>query len=283
MTTVGIVSPGAMGSTVGAALQSGGARVTTTLAGRSTRTARLARGLELLPSVEHVVETADIVLSVVPPGEARGVAAAIAAAARASGAHPLVVELNAVSPATVCEMEAALEKSGLELVDGSISGRPPGPDTDTVAYLSGGQAATIATLIAPGLTFRVVGDRVGLASAVKMSTASVYTGRLALLTQALRAARANGVLGPVLDDLRRSEPDLADRASAALQRAASVSGRYVAEMHEIASSQRAAGLTPALFEALARVYEALDATNLATLAPEDVDASLALEDVLERL
>ena len=43
--------------------------------------------------------------------------------------------------------------------------------------------------------------RSGSASAVKMSTASVYKGSVALLTQALRAADHYGVLEHVLDDL----------------------------------------------------------------------------------
>ena len=72
MATVGIVSPGAMGSAVGGALLRGGARVVATVAGRSERTARLAdeAGLELLPSLADVVREADIVLSIVPPDQA---------------------------------------------------------------------------------------------------------------------------------------------------------------------------------------------------------------------
>jgi 3-hydroxyisobutyrate dehydrogenase-like beta-hydroxyacid dehydrogenase len=49
---------------------------------------------------------------------------------------------------------------------------------------------------------RVVGAEIGLASAVKMSTASVYKGTVALLAHALAAARANGVLDVVVEDLR---------------------------------------------------------------------------------
>ena len=51
-----------------------------------------------------------------------------------------------------------------------------------------------------------------MASAIKMSTASFYKGQTALLAQALRAARANGVLELVLDDLRRNYPELVDDA-----------------------------------------------------------------------
>ena len=74
MATVGIVSPGAMGSAIGRVLADGGARVVATTAGRSERTERLADGLELLPALPDVVAASEIVLSVVPPGEALAVA-----------------------------------------------------------------------------------------------------------------------------------------------------------------------------------------------------------------
>src|SRR5262245_57815743 len=134
---VGIVSAGAMGSAVGGRLRDGGARVVTTLAGRSPRTRRLAEaeGLDELPSLEDVVAAAGIVLSVVPPGEAVAAAEQIAAAARGAGAAPLVADLNAVSPATVTSVAAAL--APLDLVDGAITGPPPDGTDRTRVYLSG--------------------------------------------------------------------------------------------------------------------------------------------------
>ena len=283
MTVVGIVSPGAMGSAVGRALRDGGARVVATVAGRSPRTVALAHGLELLPSLDDLVAAADVLLSIVPPGEAAAVAASVAAAAGRTGATPLVADLNATAPATVQAIAVDLGRAGLELVDGSISGGPPLPAGATIVYLSGRRAAEVAALPAPGVVMRVVGDEIGLASAVKMSTASVYKGRLALLVQALRAAHANGVLEHVLADLRRSDPALVDRASPAVQRGASVAGRYAGEMREIAGAQAEAGLTPALFDAFAEIYSELDRSPLGSLDPEEVDPSAALDDLLDRL
>src|SRR5438067_12883835 len=95
MPTVGIVSPGAMGSAVGDALRRGGARVVTTVAGRSERAAGLAKRaqLELLPGLDEVVRESDVVLSIVPPEQAEAVAAML-------GAASLLVDLNAVAPET---------------------------------------------------------------------------------------------------------------------------------------------------------------------------------------
>jgi hypothetical protein len=112
-----------------------------------------------------------------------------------------------------------------------------------------------------------------------MSTASVYKGSVALLTQALLTARANGVLDHVLGDLG----ELSEGAARSIARSATKSGRYVDEMHEIAATQAAAGLTPALFEAMAEVYGRLSERPLARGAPEDVDPAVELEDVLARL
>jgi 3-hydroxyisobutyrate dehydrogenase-like beta-hydroxyacid dehydrogenase len=258
MPTVGLVSPGAMGSAVGGALLRGGARVVATTAGRSRRTEQLARdaGLELLPSLAEVAAAADVVLSIVPPDQAEAVASGL-------GGARLVADLNAVSPATARRISVD--------VDGSISGPPPVEAGTTRIYLSGPRAAEVASLPFDGVNVIVVGDEVGLASAVKMSTASVYKGSVALLTQALRAAEHYGVLPHVLSDL----DELAAGAGRRIARAAAKADRYVGEMHEISAAQAAAGLDPALFEAMASVYAEIASTPLGRTPPEDAGSELA--------
>jgi 3-hydroxyisobutyrate dehydrogenase-like beta-hydroxyacid dehydrogenase len=257
MPTVGIVSPGAMGSAVGNALLRGGARVVATVAERSERTARLARraDLELLPSLADVVEQADVVLSIVPPGQAEAIAAGLTDAS-------LLADLNAVAPATARRISSE--------IDGSISGPPPWKAGTTRLYLSGARAAEVAALPFQGIDVVVVGSEVGAASAVKMSTASVYKGSAALLTQALLAADRYGVLEHVLADL--GEP--ADRAGRRIAIAAAKSARYVDEMHEIAAAQKDAGLEPELFEAIALVYAGIARTPAAAASPEDAGSDL---------
>jgi hypothetical protein len=69
-----------MGSAVGGVHRRGGTRVVASIAGRSERTRRLAEAaeLELLPGLDDVVAAADVVLSIVPPGEAVVVAGELA-------------------------------------------------------------------------------------------------------------------------------------------------------------------------------------------------------------
>ncbi len=279
---VGLVSAGAMGSALGARLRDGGARVIVALDGRSARTSRLAAaaGLEDAGSLAALVREAAVVLSVVPPESAVAVARDVAAVA--GEARPLVVDLNATSPETVERLAAVLAAAGFDLVDGAISGPPPHRAGTTRVYLSGPRADEAARLPLVGVERVVVGDDLGSASAVKMCTASVYKGRVALLTQALRTAHAHGVVEHVLDDLVGA--GLADRkrTGATLAQASAKAWRYVAEMEEIAATQQAAGLPPDLFRALSVVYADL-ADRAVAAAPEDVPDEIALEDVLRRL
>jgi 3-hydroxyisobutyrate dehydrogenase-like beta-hydroxyacid dehydrogenase len=273
-----------MGSAVGAALVRGGARVVVTLEGRSARTRRLtqAAGLTVLGDLRRVVEEADVVLSIGPPDAARAIALDVRRAAGTTRARPLVADLNAIAPATAKAIGAELAEGGLALVDGSISGPPPWKP-GTRLYLSGERAAEIERLPMDGVERIVVGEEIGTASAVKMCTASIYKGTSALLAHALLTADAGGVLGPVLDDLRRGAPELVVNVERRLANAAAKSERYVGEMHEIARTQAAAELTPALFEAMADVYAALATSELGLRAPEEVPGDLPLDDVLARL
>jgi 3-hydroxyisobutyrate dehydrogenase-like beta-hydroxyacid dehydrogenase len=271
-----------MGSAIGARLRDGGARVLTALDGRSERTRRLAAesGLEDVGSLASLVGRADVVLSVVPPGAACDVAAAVAAAC--GQARPLVVDLNAVAPPTVLRIEVNLGASGLALIDGSISGPPPHARGTTRIYLSGPRATEVAELPMDGVERVVVSEVLGAASAVKMCTASVYKGRVALLAQALRTAHAHGVVEHVLEDLADTGLADRDRTGATLARASAKAWRYVAEMEEIAATQSEAGLTPDLFRALAVVYTDL-AERALPGAPEEIGDDVALDTVLDRL
>jgi 3-hydroxyisobutyrate dehydrogenase-like beta-hydroxyacid dehydrogenase len=275
---VALVGAGHMGSGLGWALREGGARVVTTLAGRSARTARLvaSAGLECLKDLDHVVRTATHILVVTPPGEAITAAASIAAAARRTGSSPLVVDLNALAPATATAVAEALEP--LDFVDGSISGSPPTVRAGARIFFSGPRAAEFVALPWRHVVPINVGPVVGAASAVKMSTASVYKGLVGLYAQAIRSADHYDVLATVLDDLRSSGYDMVRDVAVAATKA----HRYVPEMREISIAQAQAGLTPELFAAFAEVYAQMATTPLADDDPESVGDVTAAE-VVRRL
>lgn len=269
-----------MGAGLGVALRMGGHDVATTLAGRSERTRRLVAdaGLTVLPGLAEVVAAARILLVVTPPGAAVDAAHDIAAAAKAAQQRPLVADLNAISPTTAQRIESILRDAGLDLVDGAISGPPPSVRPGARIYLSGLRAPEIDALGWVGVETILLGGPVGQASAVKMCTASVYKGLAALVTQAMRTADHYGVLNAVMADFggRFADPD-------DVARAATKADRYVAEMREIASTQRAAGLTPALFEAFAEVYADIAETPVAEGDPEAPTAQFSAAEVANAL
>ena len=281
--TLGIVSPGAMGSALGRAWAATGIRVVATTAGRSERTRGLASGLELLPDLDAVVATSDVVVSICPPAAAERVLADVVAAATRTGSAPLLLEANALAPDIVESLAARAAAAGLALVDGSVSGGPPSPGGDTMLYLSGPRAAEVEALPADGLRRRVVGSRAGQASAVKMCTASVYKGTTAVWAQALQTAEALGVLDVVLDDLAEEFPQQVAGAGRRIAIATAKSARFVSEMEHIARTQGRAGTSPELFEGMAAVYRRLASTPLAALSPEEARAVTDLREVLSRL
>ena len=80
--TVGLLSPGDMGHSIGGVLRDNGITVLTCLAGRSERTRALAAksGFEDTSCLEEMIERADAILSVLVPAEAPGLAEQVAAA-----------------------------------------------------------------------------------------------------------------------------------------------------------------------------------------------------------
>ena len=268
---VGLVSAGQMGSTLGGALLRGGATVLTSVAGRSDRTAGLAAraGLELADGLDDVVRRSEVLLSVVPPQEARTAGADLIERARRLGVRPVLADLNAVSPAEVGELAALAAAAGLTFVDGAVSGAPPGTGTAAPRLLlSGRDASVVAELPWTGVAVSVVSDRPGAASAAKMCTGGVRKGVTALLINALLTAAEHGVLEPVEAELRRA---LKRDPLVEVELAAAKAWRFAPEMDAVAATQAAAGLDPATYRAIAEVFRRTATSELAERRPEDVE------------
>src|SRR2546426_10903468 len=148
MTTIGLLNPGEMGSMVGAAVRSAGARVLWAGEGRSTATRKRASdaGLEDAGSVASVVRASEVILSVCPPHAAVDVATQVAAL-RFAGTY---VDGNAISPATAREIGGIVEKGGARFVDGGVIGPPPVKPGAARFYGSGTRAARIAAVLPGG-------------------------------------------------------------------------------------------------------------------------------------
>lgn len=269
--TVAVLAPGDMGHAVGAVLRQGGLRVVTNLAGRSARTAQLAKtaGIEPVADDATLVQSADILLSIAPPAEALGIARRVAAALRATPSPLTYVDFNAISPRTACEVSDIVGPAGAVFVDGGIIGPPPKPgENKTRLYVSGAEAGRVVALARPGLDIRAIDGAPGAASALKMCYASMTKGMMALATQAFVSAETLGVSAALRAEMAASRADVLADIERNLPRVPPKAYRWVAEMEEIASTFADSGFSPQVFEGIARVYRMIADSPLGHETPE---------------
>ena len=126
--TVAIVGTGEMGAAVGRRLHESGARVVTSLAGRSAESVARVRsaGLEIADDDDSLLRGASFVLSIVPPGVAIEVAERLRGPIGRADEPPVFVECNAISPATCRRIRGVLDAT-TNFIDAGIIGGPPPP------------------------------------------------------------------------------------------------------------------------------------------------------------
>ena len=253
--SIGLLHPGAMGVTVGAAVREP-VRVVWASQGRGAETRARAEGagFEDLGTLAAVTAAADAVISVCPPHGALELAEALAA----TGFDGLYVDANAVSPATALEIAEAAAAGGARFVDGGIVGPPAVRPGTTRLYLSGDAAPELAALFEDSALEAIDLDaEAGAASALKMCYAGFTKGSAALLLSLRAAARAYGVEEGLLGEWARSQPGLEKRSVRAAATTAPKAWRFAGEMEEIASTLEAAGLPEGFHRAAAEAYRRL--------------------------
>lgn len=269
---VGLLHPGEMGAAIGRALRGRGHTVLWASSGRGDETRRRAESADLRDAgtAAELVGRADVILSVCPPHAAVDVARSVAAF------RGLFVDANAVSPATARELATLVEAGGGRFVDGGIVGGPPSEASSTRLYLSGLDARRVAALFeGTAVDPRLVDDRIGAASAVKMTYAAWSKGTAAMLLAIRATARAEGVEQTLLQEWRESQPQLPERSRRAARSAATKGWRWVGEMEEIASTFAAAGLPDGFHRAAAEVFARSPRLEAAAADDETLERVLA--------
>lgn len=284
MKTVGILSPGDMGHTVGERLKSNGLRVVAYLADRSARTRGLAAkaGIEEVDSYDALVEEADIVLCILVPAEAGAAAQKVADALGRTGADLLYADCNAIAPQTTIEIGETITEAGGRFVDASIIGPPPRGEGATRFYASGKHANELAKLNDYGLDVPVISDRIGDASAIKMCYAGLTKGLTALCVELLVAAEALGIREALFAEYNLSQAAMLKRMEGGLPGMPPKSRRWVGEMEEISATMAGVGMTGKFHDGAADIYRFVGDSTLADRTPEDPDAP-TLEEMLELL
>lgn len=283
--TVGIISPGDMGSGIGEKLAKNGARVVVALDDRSERTKSLAAeaGLEDVGSVERLVTEASHVLSVMVPSEAVGAAERVARALQSTGAAPIYADLNAISPGTTRRVGEIVEEAGARFVDGGIIGGPPRGSVNPRIYLSGPNAPDLAVLEEHGLILPVIGDQVGQASGLKMCYASMTKGLQALGTELLVTARLLGLDEPLRAEMESSQPAIRQWLAKSMLGMPPKAHRWIGEMEEIAQTFEEVGLTPRMLLGAADMYRWIATTEPGHETPENRDKNRDLDGLVAAL
>lgn len=264
MPVIAVIAPGTMGAAVGARLVEHGAEVWTVLAGRSEASAARAKTAGMQGVDARQVGEADIVLSIVPPGDALAVARSLAPVLRDAARKPIYADCNAVSPQTAVAVASVLGENRVPFVDASIIGGPPKPGgAGPVFYTSGQDAPALAVLAQHGLQVKDLRGPVGAASGLKMSYAGITKGLTALASAMMLAATRFGAAPALAAELAESQPELLRYFSRLVPDMYPKAYRWVAEMQEIAAFAGEDSATRQIYAGIAALYErlALDAAG----------------------
>ncbi len=257
---VAVIAPGMMGSAVGQRLVENGIEVRTSLTGRSDATVARANAAGMVGASDEQIAASDIILSILPPGDALGLAERLAPALRSAANKPVYVDCNALDPATVLRIAGVVEATGATFVDGGIVGGPPkagyqGPKI----YLSGEASSRAAELTQYGLVMPIQPGPIGAASAMKMSYAGITKGFTALGAAMMLAASRAGTADDLKAELSSSQPALFGWLTRQVPNMYSKAYRWVAEMEEIAQFVGADPAGRKFYQGAAQLYERLAA------------------------
>jgi len=280
---IAILMPGDMGHGVGAALVAAGHTVLTCLAGRSDATRALAAkaGMQDVPTLVTLVERADVILSILPPSAAIGLATEIATAMKNAGETAVYVDCNAISPGTACEVGNVVSAAGATFIDAGIIGLAPGKGGETRFYVSGADVSAMQSLDGKGFEVIGLGEEVGRASAMKMAYAALTKGTWTLQTAVMLAAEKLGLTDELTAEFAFSQKPALDAMRARIPRLPADSQRWIGEMEEIATTFADAGVTSHFHAGAADIFRVLAQTPFALETRETIDANRTMEDALK--
>lgn len=157
----------------------------------------------------------------------------------------VLIDLNSVSPGRKRETAAEVAAAGAIYLDMAVMAPVHPRGHRTPVLLAGEEADRLAEeLAALGFNGRVVGEKTGAATAIKMVRSLFVKGLEAITVEALLAAQASGCFDEILDSLSTSYPglDLPKTASYQFERTLRHGARRAAEMRESAATLDALGL-----------------------------------------
>ncbi|KAG1744591.1 6-phosphogluconate dehydrogenase C-terminal domain-like protein [Suillus paluster] len=268
MSSIAVISAGAMGSAVAKRLVTAGCTVYTNLDGRSEAAHQRARDAGMVDvSLETLVSKSRWILSIVPPREAFAFAEKIRGVVDRRGespsnTHPRVfVDCNAVNPESVKRIGGLFKGTSMKFIDAGIVGGPPRPGFDPTFYAcSEGEEMLeeFAALSQYGLRVSLLkgdGAGVGDASALKLCESMMKKGSIGLfMTMMLTAHRSSpATANALMKELSMSQPALMGRLIQTVPEGIPKAYRFGYEMEGL--GEFVGGGEADIFKGFARVFE----------------------------
>ena len=210
-----------------------------------------AIGVQIQSSHAQVCAHSDLVICAVTASQTL-------LAAKSCASHLLsqafFLDMNSASPGTKQAAAALIDSAGSRYVEAAVMTSVP-PHRIQVPMLLGGAhaAALLPVLNSLGFKAKLSSDKLGVASATKMSRSIMVKGMEAMVIESLTTARHYGVEDAVIASLYETFPgiDWEKQAAYFFQRVIEHGRRRSEEMREVAVTVQEAGLTPWLAQASA--------------------------------
>ncbi|KAF1047524.1 NAD(P)-dependent oxidoreductase [Xylophilus sp.] len=252
-------------------------------AGEESRKGAEEAGIRACASMQELCGQADLLISAVTASRTLDVAEEAARHIR-KGAQFL--DLNSASPGTKQRAAAAIDGAGGQYVEAGVMTSVPPYGIRVPMLLGGSQAAGLAqTLTGWGMDAKAVSDKLGIASAIKMSRSTMIKGLEALVVEAYTNARAYGVEEHVLPTLQETFPQInwSQQGDYFFSRVVLHGKRRAEEMRESANTVKETGIEPLMASAIAEKQDWMAALAREEKLFEGLTGKSPWQDYADRL
>jgi len=210
--------------------------------GPAVRSRAAEAGVELVSSLQALIDAADVALCATSAKYALAIANAAAAFIRPG---KIYADLNSASPMAKREIAETIDSTGARFVDAAVMEIVPPHRHRVPIAVSGTGAKSFADLLNPlGMNVEYVNDSAGSSSSMKMFRSIFMKGLTSLMLETLLASHAAGVVDQVMasisSTLTKSTPE--ELANLLINRTAVAADRRVGEMKDVAATLAELGL-----------------------------------------
>ena len=252
---------GDMGLSVGIYLLKSGFKVLTNIDGRSEKTIKNVKSTNIENTTQSdLVMKSDIILSIIPPDSSVQVAQQLSELSQLNSKPITYVECNAISPNTTQFIEKSFMTKAFKnskYIDGSIIGTAPNDTYKPNLYISGKYANDIESLKSQAFKIINLGRNLEAASSIKMCYASLTKGTNALWISLLLLSEKLNIFNELIEEFDYSQKESLIKMKNQIPKLPSKSGRWIAEMREIASTYKSQSLHSGSFDNSSYIYNLL--------------------------